>query len=130
MGADAVLLIARILSQSLLEELIEMADQANLDVLLEIHSESEVDKALQTKARLIGINNRNLKSFSTNIETTRKLATLFPSDTVLVAESGIKTRKDIETLKQAGVFNFLIGESVVRADDATAFLKHLITNRA
>ncbi len=130
MGADAVLLIARILSQSLLEELLELAGKANLDVLLEIHSESEVDKALQTSARLIGINNRNLKSFSTNIENTRKLASLFPSDIVLVAESGIKTREDIETLKQAGVFNFLIGESVVRADDPTAFLKHLITNRA
>ncbi len=126
MGADAVLLIAGILSQAQLNQYLQLTRELELDALVEVHTEIDHDKASRAGARLIGINNRNLRSFQTNIETAAQLKARFEPHQIAVAESGIKTRQDILILKNAGIWNFLIGESLVRAKDPKAFLKYLM----
>jgi indole-3-glycerol phosphate synthase len=93
---------------------------------VETHSKEEIEAATMAGAKLIGINNRNLSSFETDVETSARLASLLTPDQVAVAESGIKSREDIEKLMDAGIQNFLIGESLVRAPDARAFLRALL----
>ncbi|MDM8525081.1 indole-3-glycerol phosphate synthase TrpC [Desulfococcaceae bacterium HSG8] len=126
LGADAVLLIVRILSMEQLIDYLDICSELQLDALVETHSEEEIEKANLAGARLVGINNRNLSSFETNIENAVNMASLLDSDQVAVAESGIRGREDIEKLKSAGIHNFLIGESLVRASDPKAFLNSLI----
>jgi len=128
MGADAVLLIARILSQEQLHDYLELCNELKLDALVEIHSEKDLEAATQAKARLIGINNRNLSSFETNIDTAIKLVSLLEPYQIAVAASGIKNRGDIIKNQQAGIWNFLIGESLVRAENRQAFLRSLMGN--
>lgn len=125
-GADAVLLIAAMLEVAQLIEFTEMARELKLDVLLEVHNEAEVEAALQTDCELIGINNRNLKTFVTDLGTTAHLARLIPPERLIVAESGINSRSDIETLQQAGARAFLVGESLMREADIGAKLQDLI----
>ncbi len=126
MEADAVLLIVRILSSRQLKDYIDLCAKIGMDVLVETHSKEEIEAATMAGAKLIGINNRNLSSFKTDVETAARLASLLSPDQVAVAESGIKSREDIEKLKDAGIQNFLIGESLVRAPDARAFLRALL----
>lgn len=128
MGADAVLLIVRILEPEQLKDFMQLAADLNLDTLTEVHSEAELETATKAGAKLVGVNNRNLKSFETNIQRAADMASLFAPDQIPVAESGIKSRQDIESLQKAGIFNFLIGESIVRSPDQKAFLKSLILN--
>ncbi len=125
-GADAVLLIVRILSTQQLKDYIDLCAKIGMDVLVETHSKEEIEAATMAGAKLIGINNRNLSSFETDVETSARLASLLTPDQVAVAESGIKSREDIEKLMDAGIQNFLIGESLVRAPDARAFLRALL----
>jgi len=94
-------------------------------VLVEVHSEKEIEAAVRAEAKLVGINNRNLKSFETDIENAVKMVSLLESYQIPVAESGIKTSEDIRKLHDAGIWNFLIGESLVRAKDPKAFLQSL-----
>ncbi len=124
-GADAVLLIVRALSPELLRDLIALCAVIGLDALVEAHDEREYEMAAKAGARLIGINNRDLKTFETDISTTVHIAARIAPGEVLVAESGIGARSDIKRLLDAGVWNFLIGESVMRADDPVKFLKAL-----
>ncbi len=126
MEADAVLLIVRILSSQQLKDYINLCAKIGMDVLVETHSEKEIETATMAGAKLIGINNRNLSSFKTNIETAARLASLLTPDQIAVAESGIKSREDIEKLMDAGIRNFLVGESLVRAPDAKVFLQTLL----
>jgi indole-3-glycerol phosphate synthase len=120
-GADAILLIVAILDDARLRRFHELADEAGLAVLVEVHDEAELTRAIALGAPLIGVNNRDLKSFSVDLGTTERLAQrLFaPPDarekTVLVAESGIHTRGDVERLKTAGAGAILVGESLVRS---------------
>ena len=127
-GADAVLLIVRILDPEQLKDFMHLAAELNLDTLTEVHSEKELETASKAGAKLVGVNNRNLRSFETNIQQAADMASLFAPDQIPVAESGIKSSQDIKFLKKAGIFNFLIGESIVRASDQKTFLKSLAGN--
>lgn len=124
-GADAVLLIVRALSRELLGDLIALSGGLGLDALVEVHDAAELETASSAGARLIGINNRDLKTFQTDIWTSIDLAARIQAGQVVVAESGIHGRSQIETLLNAGIWNFLIGESLMRADDPGQFLKVL-----
>jgi indole-3-glycerol phosphate synthase len=130
LGADAILLIVRILSQNQLQDYLSLAHELKMDALVEIHSEEDLKAATLAGAKLIGINNRDLGSFKTNIKTAVRLASLLEPDQVPVAASGIKTWKDIQTNKEMGIYNFLIGESLVRAENPGEFLKSLMAKHS
>jgi len=123
--ADAVLLIARILSREQLRDYLDICNALKMDALVEIHSEEDLASATWSGARLIGINNRNLRSFETDIQTAIRLMPLLEPDQVAVAASGIKSREDIEQNIHVGIRNFLIGESLVRSENPRVFLESL-----
>jgi indole-3-glycerol phosphate synthase len=125
-GADAILLIAAMLELSPMRDLISQAGELGLDVLLEVHDEREMETALETDSRLIGINNRNLRTFETDLATTERLAGLVPKDRLIVTESGVNTREDVLRLSRAGAKAFLIGESLMREPDMGAKLRELL----
>ncbi len=125
-GADAVLLIASILDLQQLREFHDIAKENHLDVLLEVHDESEMETALQTDCKLIGVNNRNLRTFETDLNTTGRLARMMPLDRLLVSESGINSHDDITRLKNDGAGAFLIGETMMRENDIGAKLQELL----
>jgi indole-3-glycerol phosphate synthase len=125
-GADAILLIAAMLELSQLREFTAIARELSLDVLLEVHDEAELNTALETDCRLIGINNRDLRSFVVDISTSERLAALVPPGRVIVAESGITRRDEIVRLTEKGVHAFLIGESLMREEDIGAKLQELL----
>jgi indole-3-glycerol phosphate synthase len=125
LGADAILLIARLLPGDL-AEYIRLAEGIGLSPLVEIHSPEDLDLAVAAGADLIGINNRDLSTFETGIKTSLKLASLMPKGKIIVAESGIQSRKDVETLMQNGIHAFLVGEALMRADEAGKKLRELL----
>jgi len=114
-GADAILLIVAALDQPTLEHLLEVAHTFQLDALVEVHDLPELERALATDARIIGVNNRNLKHFTVDLGTTERLAEEVPDDVVLVAESGIKTVADAQRLAEAGADALLVGETLMRS---------------
>lgn len=123
LGADCVLLIARILTPEQMKTLFDMATDLGIDSLVEIHSEKDLEIAASADARLIGINNRNLSSFETSLETATSLVRQLGEDQIPVAASGISQKEDIDLNLKAGINNFLIGESLAKADDTVALLK-------
>jgi len=125
-GADAILLIAAMLDISALRDLASLARELGMDVLMEVHDEGEMETALQTDCMLIGINNRNLRTFETSLKTTERLAPLVPPERLIVAESGINARKDIERLAGVGAKAFLVGESLMREADIGVKLRELL----
>jgi indole-3-glycerol phosphate synthase len=125
MGADAVLLIVRILDRQKLADLIQLAASLGLAALVEIYTETDFEEACRAGARLVGINNRNLASFETDLGRTLKFLPLLQPGQVAVAASGIRTREEIRRYQAHGVFNFLIGESLVRSENPAGFLKML-----
>ena len=127
-GADAVLLIAAMLDLDQLREFHSVAQEIHLDVLLEVHDEIEMEKALGTDCKLIGVNNRNLRTFETDLGTTGRLARMMPPDRLLVAESGINCRADILRLRADGAGAFLVGESMMREDNIGAKLQELLND--
>jgi len=126
-GADALLLIAAILSQEQLEELLSLSHSLGLRCLVEVHTESEVDMALLSGAEIIGINNRDLNTFAVDINTTRRLRPLIPQQRIVVAESGIRGRSDVEKLKQWGANAMLVGEALLTAGDVMAKMRELLS---
>jgi len=130
LGADALLLIAAILDKGQLQEYIELAEQLGLAPLVEVHTKAELDKALAAGAEIIGINNRDLQTFSTDLKRTLELAPLIPQGKIVVTESGIATRKDIELLMGAGVHCFLIGEALMQADDIGKKLREFLARES
>ena len=116
-GADAILLIAEILDDALLGRLLEQARHLGMSALVEFHDEANLPRVLASGADLIGINNRDLRHFSTDLEHTLRLRDRIPPEVVLVSESGIRTRRDVERLEAAGVSAILVGESLMRAND-------------
>ncbi len=125
-GADAILLIAAALDLKLFSELHSLARQLGLHVLSEIHNQAELDLVLEVDAKIIGINCRNLKTFKTDLKITEQLLAAIPNDRVKVAESGIKNSKDIQGLTGLGANAFLIGETVMSADNPGIALKELL----
>jgi indole-3-glycerol phosphate synthase len=125
-GADAVLLIAAALSQEFLSELVSVASDLGLDVLLEVHNEDELERALELPVELIGINNRDLKTFHTDLAVTERLLPQIPADRLVVSESGLRCRADIRRLQQAGAGAFLIGESLMREENFEKKLQELL----
>jgi indole-3-glycerol phosphate synthase len=116
-GADGVLLIARILSDAEMRALHDFALDLGLSVMMEVHSREELERALGVGGRLIGINNRNLQTFTTSLDVTLNLLPFVPGDVVVVSESGIRTRSQVETLGSWGVHGILVGETLLRAED-------------
>jgi len=125
-GGDAVLLIASILKEETLRQFINLAESLGLSSLVEVHSSKEMDKALAAGAGIIGINNRNLKTFSTDLRTSVELAPSVPEDRIVISESGIHSRKDLGTLMKKGIHSFLIGETLMKAPDIGEKLKELL----
>ncbi len=124
-GADAVLLICAILSDGQLKEYMELAEELGLSVLTEAHDEREIEAALLAKARIVGVNNRNLKDFTVDINNSVRLREMVPRDILFVSESGMKTREDIERLEKNGTDAVLIGETFMRSADKAAVLRRL-----
>ena len=125
-GASAVLLIAALLQPAALAALLETAREFQLDVLVEVHDEEELTEALDAGASIIGVNNRDLKTFDVSLDTSIRLGAQIPEDTVFVAESGIHDRKDVEKLARAGAGAFLVGEYLLRASDPGGALRGLL----
>ncbi|MCK4462349.1 MAG: indole-3-glycerol-phosphate synthase TrpC, partial [candidate division Zixibacteria bacterium] len=117
--------IVRLHSRESLVEMITLAETLGLDCLIEVHDEKEAEVALETGARILGVNNRNLADFTVDLATSERLASLIPDDVIAVSESGILEPTDIARLKQAGYTRFLIGEALVKASDPILLLKTL-----
>jgi len=125
-GADAILLIVRMLDWDALTALLDLVHRLGMSALVETHNEDEMKTALQARAPIVGVNNRDLDTMSISLDTTRRVARLVPAGTVLVAESGIKSRVDVEDLATHGVGAFLVGSSLLAASDPAAKLKELL----
>ena len=128
LGADCILLIMACLSDMQAGELEDAARAHGMDVLIEVHDETELTRALALRSPLIGVNNRNLKTMTTDISTTERLAALLPANRVLVCESGLKTPADLARMAKAGARRFLIGESLMRRADVSAATRALLAN--
>jgi indole-3-glycerol phosphate synthase len=124
-GADCILLIAACLTRGQMQELEGIAYETGLDVLVEVHNSEELDDALTLSTPLVGINNRDLHSFEVSLETTFNLHQLIGPERLVITESGIMTRADVETMTGRGIYGFLIGESFMRAPDPGAKLQEL-----
>lgn len=125
LGADCILLIVAALDRGLLLELDLVAAELGLDVLVEVHDENELDVALATTARLVGVNNRDLHTFTTDLATSERLRPLVPADRLMVTESGIHTSQDVARMHAAGIHSFLVGEAFMRQPDPGAALHSL-----
>ena len=125
LGASVVLLICAILDSDTINRYIKICDQLGLSALVEVHDEEEMKSAIEAGARVIGVNNRNLKDFTVDISNSLRLRSLAPEEILFVAESGIKTAEDVKALKEAKVNGVLIGETLMRSADKRACLKEL-----
>ncbi len=125
LGASAVLLICSILPEETVKSYIQICDSLGMSALVEAHDENEIKSALRSGARIIGVNNRNLKNFKVDTENSRKLRALIPSDVTFVSESGVKSAEDIELLREIKADAVLIGETLMRAEDKKQKLNEL-----
>ena len=128
-GADAILIIVAALDDALMAEIEAAALDCGMDVLVEVHNEAEMERAARLKSRLIGVNNRDLKRFVTDLAVTERLALLAPAGTLLISESGINSHADLLRLEASGIRTFLVGESLMRQTDITAATQRLLTGR-
>ncbi|WP_170665064.1 MULTISPECIES: indole-3-glycerol phosphate synthase TrpC [Ruegeria] len=128
LGADCILIIMASVEDSQAAELEQTAFDWGMDVLIEVHDQEELERATELKSPLIGINNRNLKTFETTLDTTRRLSKLVPGDRTIVCESGLSTPEDLADIARYGARCFLIGESLMRQDDVTSATRHILSN--
>ena len=129
LGADAILLIVAALSDTELAELEAEAQQLGLDVLVEVHSDEELDRALRLSTPLVGINNRNLKTMAVDIAQTERLSARIPADRIVIAESGLSTHADLTRLAASDVTSFLVGEALMREENVEAATRRLLTGK-
>ena len=125
-GADSILLIARLLTKEQIDTFLSLAHSLGMECLVEVHDNNELKKTLETEAAIIGINNRNLDTFETNLDTTFQLCPLIPKEKIIVSESGIKTRADVLRLEEADIDAILIGETLMRSNDIHLKIKELL----
>lgn len=125
LGASAVLLICSVLTEDQMKDYIRICDELGLSALVEVHDEQEVQTAINAGARIIGVNNRNLKDFSVDTDNSRRLRELIPPGILFVSESGVRTAEDVETLRKIGADAVLIGETLMRVSDKRAKLAEL-----
>ncbi|MGB0308319.1 MAG: indole-3-glycerol phosphate synthase TrpC, partial [Paracoccaceae bacterium] len=128
LGADCILLIMASLADSQAQELEQAALSWGMDVLIEVHDAEELERALLLNSPLIGVNNRNLKTFETSLQTTKELSKLVPAERVLISESGLNTKDDLADMAQHGARIFLIGESLMRQTDVAAATRSLLSD--
>ena len=128
LGADCILIIMASVSDAQALELEEAAMDWDMDVLIEVHDAAELERATKLKSRLLGINNRNLKTFETSLDTTRQLSKRVPADRMIVSESGLNTPADLADMAMYGARCFLIGESLMRQEDGALATRHLLAN--
>lgn len=126
-GADCILIIMAAVEDATARDLLAAAKNWNMDALVEVHDDAELDRALRLDAKLVGINNRNLRTFETTLATTERLAPRVPKDRIIVGESGIFTPADLARLAKVGVNTFLVGESLMRQPDVTAATRALLS---
>ncbi len=125
-GADAILLLASLLDATTLRDFIALLEAYGCDALVEVHDEEELERAVTAGAKLIGVNNRNLRDFNVDLATSERLGALMPREVIRVAESGIKSHDDVQRLRAAGFHAFLVGESLLRQNDRTAAVHALV----
>ncbi|UOR14800.1 indole-3-glycerol phosphate synthase TrpC [Qipengyuania aquimaris] len=130
LGADAILIIVAALEDGQMAEIESAAIERGMDVLVEVHDAEELERAAALASRLLGVNNRNLKTFETDLATTEQLSALAPSDALLVGESGIFSHEDCQRLARSGVRSFLVGESLMRQADVEAATRTLLQGQA
>lgn len=128
-GADCILIIMAQIDDATARDLAAAAKDHGMDAIVEVHDDAELDRALALDCRLIGINNRNLRTFDVTLETTERLAPRIPSDRITICESGIATHADVQRINACGVKTFLVGESLMRHADVTAATRALLTGR-
>ena len=128
-GADCILLIVAALQREQLQELAGLARETGLDVLVEVHDEAELEDALSTPARLVGVNNRDLHTFTTDLGTSERLRPMVPADRIMVTESGIKTEQDVARMQSSKINAFLVGEAFMRSENPGSALQKLFTQR-